>query len=58
MSVCSPTLRERPAPAGAMEWNYAMALYLDDTATLEDLREAVTTLEDSGKITRRVFGAA
>ena len=33
-----------------------MSLYRDDTATLDDLREAVTTLEDSERIARRVFG--
>ena len=35
-------------------WNYAMALYQDEGATLDDLREAVTTLEDAGRIARRV----
>ena len=39
-------------------WNYADALYKDPDATLEDLREAVTTLEDAGRIARRVFGGA
>jgi hypothetical protein len=41
-----------------MRWNYAAALYLDDGATLDDLREAVTTLEDTGRIARRVMGGA
>ena len=31
-----------------MRWNYAKALYKDPGATLDDLREAVTTLEDAG----------
>ena len=31
---------------------------VDDDATLDDLREAVTTLEDVGRIARRVFGGA
>ena len=31
---------------------------MDDCATLDDLREAVTTLEDAGRIARRVFGGA
>ena len=35
-----------------------MALYRDDSATLGDLREAVTTLEDSERIARRVLGPA
>ena len=32
------------------------ALFLD--ATLDDLREAVSTLEDTKRITRRVFGGS
>ena len=31
-------------------------IYKDDGATLADLREAVTTLEDLERIARRVFG--
>ena len=38
--------------------NYAVALYNDPDATLDDLREAVTTLEEIGRIARRVFGGA
>ena len=37
---------------------YATALYGDHDATLEDLREAVTTLEDAWRIARRVLGGA
>ena len=37
---------------------YAMALYKDDCATLDDLREAVTTLEEIEPTARRVFGGA
>ena len=40
-----------------MRFNYARALYDDPGATLDDLREAVTTLEDSERIARRVFGS-
>ena len=36
---------------------YAQALCLDTSATLDDLREAVTTLEDAVQIARRVFGS-
>ena len=36
----------------------AQSLYRDDGATLDDLREAVTMLEDAGRIARRVFGGA
>ncbi len=35
---------------------YAKALCKDPAATLDDLREAVTTLEDAERTTRRVFG--
>ena len=41
-----------------MRWVYAKALYKVDDATLDDLREAVTTLEDIQRIARRVFGGA
>ena len=37
---------------------YARALYDDPAATLEDILEAVTTLEDIERITRRVLGGA
>ena len=35
-----------------------MALYQDGAATLDELREAVTTLEDAARIARRVLGSA
>ena len=41
-----------------MRWNYAVALYKDASATLDDLREAVTTLENTERIARRVLGGA
>ena len=34
----------------------AQTLYQDDRATLDDLRKAVTTLEDTTRIARRVLG--
>ena len=37
---------------------YAKALSDDPAATLDDLREAVTTLEETGRTARRVFGSA
>jgi len=37
---------------------YARVLYKDDGATLDDLREAVTTLEEVEPIARRVLGGA
>ena len=35
-----------------------MALYMDDGATLDDLHESVTTLEETERIARRVLGGA
>ena len=37
---------------------YAIALFADPAATLDDLREAVTTLEETARAARRVFGGA
>jgi len=37
---------------------YALTLYKDSAATLDDLHEAVTTLEDADRIARRVLGGA
>ena len=39
-----------------MRWAYARVLYEDPAATLDDLREAVTTLEDTERTARRVLG--
>ena len=41
-----------------LRWAYAEALYRDPGATLADLREAVTTLEDTERNARRVLGGA
>ena len=41
-----------------LRWIYADALYMDPGATLDDLREAVTTLEEMEPIARRVLGGA
>ena len=41
-----------------LRWSYAMALYADPAATLDELREAVTTLEETERTARRVFGGA
>ena len=37
---------------------YAESLYSDPGATLDDLREAVTTLEETERTARRVLGGA
>ena len=39
-------------------WIYAKALYDDPGSTLDDLREAVTTLEEIEPTARRVLGGA
>ena len=39
-------------------WSYAIALYKDASATLDDLREALTMLEETERIARRVLGGA
>ena len=41
-----------------MRWIYARALCKADSATLDDIREAITTLEDIERIARRVLGGA
>ena len=40
-----------------MRWCYAVALY-EGAATRDDLRDAVTTLEETERTARRVFGGA
>ena len=41
-----------------LRWNYAQSLYLDSSATLDDLREAVETLAETERTARRVLGGA
>ena len=41
-----------------MRWNYGETLYKDPASTLDDLRKAATTLEETERIARRVFGSA
>ena len=41
-----------------MKSNYAIALWKANGATLDDLREAVTTLEEIEPIARRVLGGS
>ena len=41
-----------------MRWAYAQALYVNPSATLDDLNEALTTLEETAQTTRRVLGGA
>ena len=39
-----------------MRWIYAVALYMEPGAALDDLREAVETLADAERVARRVLG--
>jgi hypothetical protein len=41
-----------------IQQSYARALYMDDGATLDDLREAVNTLEETARTAQRVLGGA
>ena len=41
-----------------MRWMYAQTIYRDNGTTLDDLREAMTTLEDAGRTAQRVLGGA
>ena len=41
-----------------MRMLYAGTIYYDANAALDDLREAVTTLEETERIARRVLGGA
>ena len=56
--VRPPTRARRRRSVRARRWNYARALYINDTATLDDIREAVTSLEETARIARRVLGGA
>ncbi len=41
-----------------MRTTYARAIYTDAASTLDNLRKAVTALEDTARIARRVLGGA
>ena len=58
MPVARRVLGESHDLALRLKKIYAQTLYEDPTATLNDLREAVTTLEDAERIGRRVLGCA
>ena len=58
MPVARRVLGESHELALRMRWAYAVALCNDPASTLDDLREAVTTLEETERTTRRVFGGA
>ena len=56
--VARRVLGENDGRTLKMRWTYARALILVDRATLGDAREAVTILEDTERIARRVLGGA
>ena len=58
MPVARRVLGEDARLTLVIRWNYAMALCQDTGAALDDLHEAVSTLEDAGRTARRVLGNA
>ena len=58
ISVARRVLGETNILTIRMRWTCALALREDPAATLDDLREAMTTLEDVTRIARRTFGGA
>ena len=58
MPVARRVLRDSHELTLRMRLIYARALYQDDSGTLDDLREAVSTLEEAEQTARRVLGGA
>ena len=58
MPVAQRVLGKNDAFTLTMRGNYARALYRNPGATLDDVREALTTLEETERTARRVLGAA
>ena len=58
MPVARRVLSENQELTLRMRWIYAKVLRDDEGATRDDLREAVTTLEDTARTAQRVFGGA
>ena len=56
--VARQALRESHRVTLKMRWIYANTLYMDPGATLDEVREAVETLEDVVRLWKRVFGEA
>ena len=56
MPVAQRVLGKNDAFTLTMRGNYARALYRNPGATLDDVREAVTTLEDTERTAWRVLG--
>ena len=58
MPVVRRVVGENAETTLRMKMLHAEALYMDFAATLDDLREAVTTLEETERTARRVLGGA
>ena len=58
MPVARRVLGESHELTLKMRRNYAVTFHEDTSATLDDLREAVTTLEETAPIARRVLGGS
>ena len=58
MPVVRRVLGEGNQTTLRLRWSYAQSLYEDPGATVDDLKEAVTTLEEIERTSRRVFGSA
>ena len=58
ISVAQRVCGRNDARTHQIRCNYAMSLYEDPAATLDDLREAVTMLEEIEPTARRVLGGA
>ena len=58
LPVARRVLGESAQPTLMMRWIYARALYKDQAASLDDLSEAVTTLEETERVAKRVLGGA
>ena len=58
MPVARRVLGDNHGDTLRLRWNYAQSLSKDPNATLDDVREAVTTLEETERISRRVLGGA
>ena len=58
MPVARRVLGESRELTLLMRWNYAQSLRKSAGATLDDVREAVATLEDTTRIMRQVLGGA
>ena len=56
MPVARRVCGEHNIIAIRMRMNYGQVLYFNNGATLDDLREAVTTLEETERTARRVLG--